>query len=220
MYYSKGVPDFLSNLTSLVEFDCSYTYFHGPLRSTPFAKLKQLSYLDLSGNAYNSTIPTVFGTLPNLVQFYAQNAFLSGDLSFIKGMPEILELWVDQNSLHGTLPTFLGSLSTLASFSVTQNLLSGTFPTQLAKLTDMKQMWYYSNKFSGSFPNELSTLTIMHTLHLESNDVSGNVGSLCSSLGPPFGQLTTLGVDCGSGGKVTCPSSCTICCCSLATCSD
>jgi hypothetical protein len=221
MYYSNGVPDLLSNLTNLVAFDCSFTFFYGPLRSTPFAKLTQLQYLELDGNGYNSSVPTVLSTLPNLLYFYAVDADISGDLSFMKGMPAIVEVWVDQNGLHGTLPSFLGSLSTLKSFSVTRNSFTGAFPTQLAQLTDMEQMWFFSNRFQGTFPNNYVTMTSLVRLHLENNvGLVGNVGNFCSNLGPPFGQLATLGVDCNSGGKVICPANCTICCCSLSNCSD
>ncbi len=218
--YSNGVPDFLSNLTNLAEFDCSYTYFTGPLRSTPFETLSQLTYIELDGNAYNSSIPTIFGSLPSLTNFYAANAFVSGDLSFMKGMPSIYELWVDQNSIGGSLPTFLGSLSTLSSFSVTRNELTGSFPTEISQLSNMIQMWYYTNQLSGPFP-DYSALTVMITFKLEDNFVTGNANSLCTALGPPFGVLKILGVDCnGTDPLVTLSASCTIRCCTLSDCGD
>jgi hypothetical protein len=220
-YSTNGVPDVLANLTNLVEFDCSFTLFAGPLRTTPFATLKKLTYIELDGNSYNSTIPTVFGTLPNLANFYAVAGYISGGLDFMKNMPSIYECWVDQNSIKGTLPTFLGSLSTLASFSVTYNQLSGSIPTQMALLTNMNEMYMYSNKLSGGFPNFLTTMTGIKYLKFEANGITGDGSTLCSTLGPPFGILGTLGTDCGTGGKVTfSTTTCSIACCSLSACND
>jgi Leucine-rich repeat (LRR) protein len=179
--------------------------------------------VNLNGNSYGSTIPTVFGTMSDLQYFYAVNGDFTGDLSFVKqgGLSRIKYLWVDHNKLHGTLPTALGSLTTLQSLSVTRNSLTGSLPAQLSHLTNMVEMWFYTNKLSGTFPNGYTALKKLVTFHAEGNSgISGSVKTLCSALESPFGALESLGADCESGGKVTCPSTCKICCCSLTACSD
>jgi Leucine-rich repeat (LRR) protein len=223
MEYKYGVPDAISNLTNLVEFDCSYTYFSGALRPAPFSTLSNLLYLDLEGNFYNSTIPSVLSTLlPNLKYLYAGNGLITGDLSFAKGMPNIRDLWVDSNYLGGTLPTFLGNLTTLETLALSYNSFSGPLPSQLGQLPYLIKLWLYANKFSGTIPTSFTKLSYLKIFHVEDNNMKGNVSALCEALVYPTESLTSLGVDCGGGSsaKVVCPSSCKICCCNLTACND
>lgn len=129
-----GVPAEIGRLSNLVEYDASYTLYFGPLRGETFANMPFLNYLVLGGNSYNSSIPAEIGQLPSLENFYAEDSFITGDLSFIEeGMPSIFEMWIDNNpGIVGTLPTLIGELSTLASISLTENSLTGTLPTEIA----------------------------------------------------------------------------------------
>ena len=77
--------------TGLIEFDCSFSLISGALTDATFAGLNRLDYALLDGNAYNSTVPLVLGTLPNLRFLYIADAFVSGDLSYMQGMPSIFE---------------------------------------------------------------------------------------------------------------------------------
>lgn len=48
-----------------------------------------LGYLDISKNKYNSAIPIQIGQLPSLENFYAVDAGITGDLSFMEPMTQI-----------------------------------------------------------------------------------------------------------------------------------
>ena len=183
--------------TGLIEFDCSYTLISGGLVGSNFAGLNRLNYLLMDGNAYNASVPTEFGALPKLQYFYISDAFVSGDLSYMQGMPAIYENWIDVNpGLTGPVFSFIGALSTLASFSVTANSLTGTLPTELGNLAAMVQMWYYDNNIRGTIPSEIGNLVRMKTLELEGNALTGTMPSqICARTGS-FGLLTNLGADC------------------------
>ena len=104
----------------------------GGLTDANFAGLNRLDFALLDGNAYNSSVPNVLSTLPNLRFLYISDAFVEGDLSYMQGMPAIVEHWIDINpGLSGPIFPFIGDLVTLASFSVTQNNIIGTLPTEL-----------------------------------------------------------------------------------------
>lgn len=228
LFHSSPVPEYLllgetafgDNLgrlpVNLIEFDCSYSFFIGGLSEDTFAGLRNLKYAVLDGNFFDVPIPKVLGQLPELRFLYAADSAITGGLSFMaEGMPNIVELWIDLNpSFVGSIPTQVGSLTTLQSLSLTGNTLTGRLPTQLGMLTNLKQLWLYDNSFSGPIPSQLGNLRRMSMLQLEANNFSGVMpDEVCSNYdGGVFEPLDVLGADCS---KVDCDC-CT--CCSYIQC--
>ena len=151
----------------------------------------------LDGNSFNSTVPSVFGRLPNLRFLYISDAFIEGDLSYMEGMPAIVEHFVNRNPrLTGPVYPFIGDISTLASFSASQNSLTGTLSSRLGNLSQMIQMWLFDNQLSGFVPTELGRLASMSLFQLEGNHFTGSMPrEVCSNVGF-LRPLTTLGADC------------------------
>jgi hypothetical protein len=209
-----GIPTFIGKLTNLYEYDCSYTLYFGELKEEIFENLDKLEYLYIGGNSFESSIPTNIGKLPNLLYFYAENADIVGDLSFMKGMPQIYEMWVDRNPLlTGPIYSEIGDCVTLESFSVTRCGLEGQIPSELGKLTDMQQMWFYDNRLTGAVPTELGKLTDMNQLQLELNELTGVMPlEVCNRI--KLGRLEVLESDCavGAGGAVEIECECCTCC--------
>ena len=88
-----GIPTEIGRLTNLIEFDCSYSLYQGPLRGEVFANMTNLQELVLSGNAYNnSSVPAEIAALPELEKLFIEEAFVGGDLSFVQTMPKIGKL--------------------------------------------------------------------------------------------------------------------------------
>jgi Leucine-rich repeat (LRR) protein len=207
-----GIPPVLGTLTNLVELDVSYTLFLGPLDGSVFENLDKLEYLYIGGNSYNTSIPSSITRLPNLLYLYAEYADIIGDLSFMIGMPSILELWVDQNPLLvGTIPTEVGMLSSLASLSITGCGLSGPIPTELGLCTSLQQVWLYQNALTGSIPTELGLLDSLKRFQIEANSVTGSMPEEVCNNKHPFGNLLQLSADC-EGTEVYCPADCCTCC--------
>jgi len=200
---------------NIFELDCSFSLIEGGLVDENFDGLNRLNWMLMDGNAYNSSVPSALGRLPNLEFLYIADAFVSGDLSYMEGMPSIVEHWVDINpELGGSIPTFVGLLSTLISFSITENNVRGTLPTELGRLLDMEQMWFYANQITGQIPSELGELSIMNLLQVEGNMLTGDMPSeICANSKDNFGLLDVIGADCAELTTCTC---CT--CCSFAEC--
>jgi Leucine-rich repeat (LRR) protein len=208
-----GIPTEIGLLTNLIEYDCSYTVYYGPLQDAPFTNLTNLTYLDISGNSYNSSIPSSISNLPSLKSFYAGNSYLSGTLDFIKGMKSITEMWLDQNpGLNGTIPSAIGNLTKLTSLSVTNCSLQGTLPSEMGELTAIEQMWFYGNYLSGTVPKSIGKLTNLQTFQIETNDITGTMpAAICRDFKPP-GNLTTLTADCGARNTSKIKCKCCTCC--------
>ncbi|KAG7339381.1 two component regulator [Nitzschia inconspicua] len=201
---------------NLVNFDISFAFYTGGLNDANFEGLNMMNFIDLDGNAFNSTVPSVFGRLPNLEFLYISDAFISGDLSYMNGMPAMRENWIDTNpGLTGPVFDFIGSISTLESFSVTFSGLTGTLPSSLGNLAAMTQMFLYSNQLTGQIPSSLGSLTSLGTLQLEGNAFTGSMpAEICARTAFPA-VLTILGADC-EDPNFTCDC-CT--CCSVLECS-
>jgi LRR receptor-like serine/threonine-protein kinase FLS2 len=183
---------------NIFELDCSFSLISGGLINENFEGLDELNWMLLDGNAFNSSVPSVFGSLPNLEFLYISDSFISGDLSYMEGMPKIIEHWIDVNpGLTGPIFPFIGDLDTLISFSVTQNSITGQLPAELSNLSGMLQMWFYANFLTGQIPSAYGGLRQMSTLQLEGNAFTGSMpAEICANT--EFLQpLTTLGADCG-----------------------
>jgi Leucine-rich repeat (LRR) protein len=208
-----GVPSFLGSLVLLEKLDMSFTLFHGDINAPVFAKLSNLKYLEMGGNSYNSTIPSEIYQLPLLERFYIQNSFVEGNLEFIKSMPVIFELWLDDNpGMVGTIPTEIGNLKTLESISFSGCKFYGQIPSEIGLLTGMQDIWLYNNGLTGTIPTQLGNLANLQNFQTEGNDLKGSMPSeICINGGLYNGNLQFLATDCtGAGGNVECK--CCDCC--------
>jgi hypothetical protein len=151
---------------NLVNFDVSFSFFTGGLTDVNFEGLNQINFIDLEGNAFNSTVPTVFGRLPSLQYLYLSDSFISGDLSYMNGMSSIIEHWADTNpGLSGPVFDFIGSIPTLESWY--SNQLTGQIPASLGNLGAMTILQLEGNSFSGSMPDEICANTQFPTMVIE-----------------------------------------------------
>jgi hypothetical protein len=205
----------------VLEADFGYTLIHkGFDDPAVFADCQLLEYLNLGGNALNTTLPTTLTALPQLQYLYVHDCMLQGNLDYLTSMPAILEHWIDGNpQFTGGIPEGINATSaTLASLSLTANGLTGSLPTTLGLLTNLQFLWLYDNALTGSLPSELGALASLKTLQVEGNPLNGIMPlEVCDNTGM-FGRLSWVGVDCedtANGGDVEC----TCCsCCSLHDC--
>ena len=180
----------------LIEFDASHTLIDGGLIASNFEGLDYLTWLLLDGCIFNSPIPTEMALLPNLQYLYTSDSMITGDLSYLKGMPAIFEHFAHNNpKLGGELYSFIGSLHTLASLNVGNCNITGTIPPSLGNLESMQQMWLNDNHLTGEIPPELGNLFALEIFEVQGNDIVGEMPvSICTL--EDFASLSKLGVDC------------------------
>ncbi len=94
----------------------------------------------------------------------------------------VTKLDLDSNSLSGTLPSELGSLSNLQELWLGANSLSGTIPSELGSLSNLQELWLGANSLSGTIPSELGSLSNLRSLGLGANSLSGTIPSELGSL--------------------------------------
>lgn len=73
----------------------------------------------MGGNMYETPLPVELVTLPKLERLYVDNTFITSNMTFIASMPVIFELWIDSNPISSSIPTEIGTVSTLGEFTTT-----------------------------------------------------------------------------------------------------
>jgi len=211
--FKGDIPLLPENLTG---FNAANAFFTGGLNDDTFELSRQLMYLNLDGNLFNTSIPPILSQLPDLQFLHMSDNFLVGDLSPLEGSLALKEFWADGNTgLTGPLYSWLGNITSLASLSLAYNKLTGTLPVELGYLTGMQQLWLQFNNLTGTVPIELGNMLHLKHLELEANSFTGFVhASICQKTEFPYQTLKTVGADC-LDANFFCPC-CT--CCSLQEC--
>ncbi len=97
----------------------------------------------------------------------------------------VTALDISGNTLNGTLPADLGTLTSLETLDLSDNTLSGTIPN-LGALVGLTSLDLSDNQLSGTIPN-LGALVGLTTLKLGDNQLSGPIPDLSA-----LTSLTTL----------------------------
>jgi Leucine-rich repeat (LRR) protein len=139
----------------------------------------------------------------------------------------IQHLWLDQNSLQGTVPAELYMLTSLKTLSLGSNRLvgsisshigqlsllegwssnaqesTGTVPTEVGLLTNLKAFILLRNDFQGPLPTEIWQLTNLETISWGANrNLTGTIPSEIGALS----RLRWLGLSgCAFSGKLEVP---------------
>ncbi|KAF7825804.1 putative LRR receptor-like serine/threonine-protein kinase [Senna tora] len=154
------IPTSITNASSLQIFDIEENYFVGKVPS--LRSLKDLQWLSL---AYNN-----LGSSNN------------NDLNFIASLEncsKLEELGLSGNNFGGNLPDSIANLSTqLLQLYLGDNQIYGTIPETLGKYTNLISLGLDSNQFIGTIPTSFGKFHKMNALYLESNQLLGNLSEL------------------------------------------
>lgn len=212
-----GIPNELSELTKLKQFDCSYTYWsEGPIDPASFNGLADLEYVDAGDNIYNYEAGVgamdafKIDVLPSLIRLYFDNVrFIDEDredvtfsMDFLTSLTSVIEAWFDFTKFTGGLPTLP---STLRSFSVIYCGLVGDINSLTTTSANLDRVWLTGNSFTGDIPAALATKhSDLTRIYFEFNDfTTGTIpAEFCG-----IGSLIALGGDedqCPQDGCCTC----------------
>nr|TKW36841.1 hypothetical protein SEVIR_1G008700v2 [Setaria viridis] len=165
-------------------------------------RLRQLRFLDLSGNILSDAIPSTIGNLTRLEILRLSNNTLSGhipprllqstrnlrrlslvwnDLSgnippyLFNNTPSLNNINLGTNSLSGPIPSGLASCQHLQKISLSYNFFVDVVPTWLAQLEQLTYLSLGTNSLHGSVPAVLSNLTRLTILDLCYNNLTGEI---------------------------------------------
>ncbi|KAF3519475.1 hypothetical protein DY000_02063633 [Brassica cretica] len=139
-----------SEETLIQALDLNSNSFRGPFPHW-ICKNKGLSFLDLSNNLFNGSIPPC---LRNSIDY-------------------LTDLILHNNSFSGSLPDIFSNATELRMIDVGLNHLEGKFPKSLINCKSLKFVNMENNKIKDKFPSWLGSLPSLIVLSLRSNEFYG-----------------------------------------------
>ncbi|KAJ7979688.1 Receptor-like protein kinase [Quillaja saponaria] len=175
----------LRNLESLI-LNSNQLTGRIPIELSNCLGLKNLLVFD---NQLAGTIPPELGKLSKLEVLRAGgNKDIIGNIphelgdcrKFDCNCPELVNLFLYENSLSGYIPSELGKLQKLEQLLLWQNSLVGSIPEEIGGLLELEEFMISNNNVSGSIPSNLSNATNLLQTNLEGS-IPSTLAS-CSNL--------------------------------------
>jgi hypothetical protein len=198
---TSGIPPSIAAMTNLQKLTMSYNILAGPIDGSIFSNLSKLTYLEIESNYLSGDIPSSILQLPYLNSLYMRRNLLTINLPTLLAsgnLPAIFALWLDSNTVQGSIPSSIGtSQPNLASLSITNATVSGPIPTEIGLLSGLQRVWLYSNAMTGVIPSEIGNLPKLEVLELYANSLSGSMPTqVCSRIDSATYEFKALTVDC------------------------
>lgn len=212
LFHDKGLPPQFGSLTNLEKMRLSYNIFEGELESGDapvLGAMTKLTHLEMESNYFNGTLPSAISTMDQLTYLYLRRNDMSFNLNILKNgqLGNMFAMWLDGNHITGTIPTEIGLMTDLASFSLANSTLSGTIPDEIGNLHQLRRLWLFNNKLTGSIPQALNKLGLLEVVELHGNKLVGDMPKgVCSSVVNSDYEYKSLTSDCLK--EVACESSC------------
>ncbi|KAM7497453.1 hypothetical protein LguiA_021867 [Lonicera macranthoides] len=204
-FYSQA-PQWLFNISTVVELTLQSCFFEGPFSSIIGCNLR---HLDLSDNEFNGEISELLvGSFSRCRTSSLEELVLSGN-QFSGQLPnswghlnnslKTLDLY--SNSISGPLPTSIGELSNLQNLNLNFNNMNGSIPKSFGRLMELKELQLRSNDWEGVLSQDhfqgLSKLKVLAISTLNRNFVL----NLSHDWVPPFSLKQIYIYNCKLGPK-------------------
>lgn len=141
-------------------------------------------HLELVSKKMVGTLPSAFFALPKLAYLNIRsNINLTSTIpTEIGTLSSIRYLSLTGNGLSGEIPTEIGNLPKALNVSLCCQSISGSLPTQIANIPTLRMLGVHLNKMSGTIPDMFTTMTALNRLELYSNSFTGTLPSSFAQL--------------------------------------
>ncbi|XP_056163269.1 phytosulfokine receptor 1-like [Syzygium oleosum] len=169
--------------------DVSDNNLVGSLTSTICDRSHSIESLNFAENWFHGEVPVNFGNCTSLQRLFLNGNSLSGSLpERLFQLEHLCELQFQDNGFSGPLDGRIDNLSSVVKIDLSHNLFSGVLPDVFKGLPKLEHFAARSNKFSGQLPPSLMSSPSLSTLDLNNNTLDGRISINCSSMA----RLTSL----------------------------
>ncbi|XP_025673998.2 uncharacterized protein [Arachis hypogaea] len=178
---SGKLPPELGNLSQLQRLQINSNNFTGELPAT-LAKLTSLQIVQLADNQFSGKIPDFIQSWTNLQQLVIQGSGLSGPIpSGISVLEHLNDLRIsdlngDENSSFPQLKNMSMKNLILKSCNI-----NGTLPTYLGSMTSLQTLDLSFNKLTGPIPPQYESLITRLVAYMRQRLDQGNEGKACKN---------------------------------------
>ncbi len=175
--------------------------------------------LNLGFNNLTGTLPSSMTGLTNLskINMYSNNFAIANLPTFLNSFPLLEYVDLGANKYNGTIPASYSTLPNIRTLYLDNNTLSGTLPSALIN-TPLLVLWLNNNNFTGCIPNSWNAFCTRNTtIRLEQNTGlpgNGNFDTYClNGFGGDFDNDGFCGgsADCDDQNNATYPGAAEIC---------
>ncbi|KAG6627286.1 hypothetical protein CIPAW_15G116400 [Carya illinoinensis] len=152
------LPRWMGNMTLLSRITLVRNQLEGPI-PVELCNLFYVSFLDLSHNNLNGSIPSCFDWYEIRHIHLHQNRLTGPITSAFKGCSNLVTLDLRDNYLTGNIPDWISNISSLSILLLRANYLQGKIPFQICLLEKLTLLDLSNNNFSGQIPHCLGNIT-------------------------------------------------------------
>ncbi|XP_058202454.1 probable LRR receptor-like serine/threonine-protein kinase At1g07650 isoform X24 [Rhododendron vialii] len=140
-----------------------------------------ISAIYLRGQDLPGVLPKSIANLSYLTILALNRNFLNGSIPPEWTSTKLEFLSLSENRLSGTIPKYLGRITSLTNLSLESSMFEGPVPAELGNLVNLQYFNLNSNNLTGKLPKELlNNLINLREVRLSSNNFTGKLPSFQS----------------------------------------
>ncbi|KAH9659760.1 Receptor-like protein 13 [Citrus sinensis] len=161
----------------LARLDVSKNFFQGHIPVEIGTYLPCLMDLNLSRNAFNSSIPSSFADMKMLKRLDISYNQLTGEIPerMATGCFSLEILALSNNSLQGHIFSKKFNLTNLMTLQLDGNNFTGEIPESLSKCRFLRGLYLSDNHLSGKIPRWLGNLSALEDIIMPNNNLEGPI---------------------------------------------